>query len=55
MMQAPLLIAGAWYILDQTTKWWLLEHVMVAPRVIEVTPFLNIVLGMEHGRDLGLV
>jgi signal peptidase II len=40
--------------LDQVTKWWILDVVMQPPRVIEVTPFFNLVLGWNRGVSFGL-
>lgn len=53
-MRALLLIA-AWYVLDQATKWWILEHVMKPPRAIEITSFFNVVLGRNTGVSFGLL
>jgi signal peptidase II len=40
--------------LDQLTKWLILEVVMQpAPRVIEVTPFFNLVLAWNYGVSFG--
>ena len=48
----------AWAIvaaaLDQITKWLILTQVMVPPRVIEITPFLNLRLGFNYGVSFGL-
>ena len=33
------------FLLDQATKWWILNHVMDPPQVIPVTGFFNLVLG----------
>lgn len=54
VMRALLLIA-AWYVLDQATKWWILEHVMKPPRAIEITSFFNVVLGRNTGVSFGLL
>lgn len=40
--------------LDQATKWWILERVMVVPRVIEITSFINLVLTWNRGVSFGL-
>ena len=34
--------------LDQASKWWILEHVMRPPRVIELTGFFK---DVEHSAD----
>ncbi|MFK4046206.1 signal peptidase II [Roseomonas mucosa] len=43
------------FVLDQTTKWWVLTHLMNPPRVIPVTPFFNLVLGWNRGVSFGLL
>lgn len=53
-MRALLLVA-AWYVLDQATKWWIIEHVMKPPRAIEITSFFNVVLGRNTGVSFGLL
>lgn len=47
-------IAVAVALLDQLTKWWILEVVMRPPRVIEVTSFFNLVLGRNTGISFGM-
>lgn len=42
-------------VLDQLTKWLILEVVMQPPRVIEVTGFLNLVLVKNPGISFGLL
>jgi signal peptidase II len=39
---------------DQVSKWWILQHVMMPPRVIEVTPFFNLVMTWNRGVSFGL-
>jgi signal peptidase II len=39
---------------DQLTKWWILYEVMAPPRVIEVTPFFNLVMTWNPGISFGL-
>lgn len=42
-------------VLDQVTKWWVLEHVMQpVPHVVEVTPFFNLVLAWNQGVSFGM-
>lgn len=48
------LSALAVLVLDQLTKWWILATVMQPPRVIEITPFFNLVLGWNRGISFGL-
>jgi signal peptidase II len=40
--------------LDQASKWWILEKVMQPPKVIPVTPFLDIVLVWNRGITFGM-
>lgn len=47
--------AAAILILDQLTKWWIVDYVMVRPQVIEVTPFFNIVLAWNRGVTFGML
>ncbi|MBT3360811.1 MAG: signal peptidase II [Rhodospirillales bacterium] len=49
-MGVALLIFG----LDQATKWWIVESVMVPPQMISVTPFFNLVMGWNRGVSFGL-
>ncbi len=39
---------------DQATKWWILEVVMQPPRIIEVTPFFNLLVGWNRGISFGM-
>ncbi len=48
------IIATCALILDQLTKYWILYDVMQPPRVIEVTPFFNIVLAWNRGVSFGM-
>ena len=41
--------------IDQITKWWIVFTVMPPPRVIEVTPFFNLVLGWNRGISFGFL
>ncbi|WP_448188818.1 signal peptidase II [Azospirillum sp. sgz301742] len=41
-------------VLDQLSKWWVLERVMQPPRVVEVTPFFNLVLAWNQGVSFGM-
>lgn len=41
-------------VLDQLTKWWIVEVVMQPLRTIEVTPFFNLVMGRNYGVSFGL-
>ncbi len=48
------IIAAIATALDQFSKFWILNDVMVPPRVIEVTPFFNLVLGWNRGVSFGM-
>ncbi|MFO0995703.1 MAG: signal peptidase II [Alphaproteobacteria bacterium] len=54
MLRLGLGIGALVALLDQATKWWILATVMQPPRVIEVTPFFNLVLGWNRGVSFGL-
>jgi signal peptidase II len=47
-------LAIAVIALDQLTKWWMLAVVMVPPRLIDITPFFNLVMVMNPGASFGL-
>ena len=47
-------IAALVLVLDQVSKTWILESVMNPPRVIEITPFFNIVLAWNRGVSFGM-
>jgi signal peptidase II len=49
-----LAIAAVVIALDHATKWWVLLSLMQPPRVIEVTPFFNIVLTWNRGVSFGM-
>jgi signal peptidase II len=48
-------IAGLVLLLDQASKWMILEEVMRPPRVIEVSGFFNLVLTFNTGISFGLL
>ncbi|WP_051341453.1 signal peptidase II [Azospirillum halopraeferens] len=53
-LTAGLAVAVLVLVLDQVTKWWILDVVMQPfPRVIEVTPFFNLVLVWNYGVSFG--
>ncbi len=54
MMRVGLLAAFSWFLVDQVTKWWIINHVMMPPRVIPISGFFNIVLGRNTGVSFGL-
>jgi len=41
-------------LVDQGTKWWIINEVMVPPRVVPMTPFLNFALSLNKGITFGL-
>lgn len=47
-------VAAVVLVLDQLTKWLILEYVMQPPRVIEVTPFFNLVMAWNRGVSFGM-
>lgn len=49
-----LALAAAIVVLDQATKWWVLTGPMNPPKVIEVTPFANLVLVWNRGVSFGM-
>ena len=49
MRLSTLLLALLIAVADQASKWLILLHVMSPPRVIEVTPFFNLVLAYNTG------
>lgn len=54
MVRFGLAIAALVVALDQASKWWLLDLMGRDPRVIEVTPFFNLVLGLNRGVSFGM-
>ena len=47
-------VACASILIDQGTKWWIVNVFMVPPRVVPVTSFFNLVLGWNRGVSFGL-
>ncbi|MDD5585965.1 MAG: signal peptidase II [Alphaproteobacteria bacterium] len=47
-------IAALVAMLDQGSKWWVLNEVMKPPRIVPVTPFLNLHLTLNKGITFGL-
>lgn len=54
MFRLGLLIAFVTIVLDQVSKWVILEVVMNPPQVIEVTGFFNLVMVWNRGVSFGL-
>lgn len=48
-------LAGIIFILDQVSKWVVLNHLMVPPQTMPVTSFFNIVLAWNRGVSFGLL
>lgn len=42
------------FVVDQATKWLILNVVMVPPRIIGITPFFSLRLGFNTGISFGL-
>jgi len=47
-------LAGATFVLDQITKWLILDVFSDGPRIIEILPFFNLVLAWNRGISFGL-
>jgi signal peptidase II len=47
-------LALATLALDQASKWWIITDVMNPPTMITVTPFFNLVLGLNTGVSFGM-
>ncbi len=54
MMRLGLAVAAAVIVLDQLSKWWILD-LMARPRVIEITDFANLVLVWNRGISFGML
>lgn len=54
MLRLGLPIAAALFLIDQVSKWWIINSVMQPPRVIPVTEFFNLVLWHNTGVSFGL-
>jgi len=50
-----LIVSATVLIVDQVTKWWIVFTVMQPPRIIEVTPFFNLVMGWNYGISFGFL
>lgn len=48
-------LALAWFLLDQATKWCILEYVMKPPETLRIAPFFNLVLGWNGGVSFGIM
>jgi signal peptidase II len=54
LLARGLAIASLVVVLDQLSKWWILERIMLPPRLIEVTSFFNLVLTWNRGVSFGM-
>jgi len=48
-------IAALVLVLDQLSKWWIVTDVMSPLRILEITPFFNIVLVRNRGASFGML
>lgn len=48
-------LAGVTILADQISKWWLLTGPLQQPRVIELTPFFNLVTAWNRGVSFSLL
>lgn len=48
-------LALAWLLVDQATKWWILECVMKPTEALRIAPFLNFVVGWNRGVSFGIL
>ena len=55
MVWAGLIPALVVSVVDQASKWWIFLDVMNPPRVLEITPFFNVVLTFNRGVSFGLL
>ena len=55
LMRLALLLAAVVILLDQVSKWVVVEHVMRPPRIIPVTDFFNLVFTFNRGVSFGLL
>jgi signal peptidase II len=55
VMPLALAAAAAVALLDQLSKWWIVERVMDPPRALEITGFLNLMLIYNRGVSFGLL
>lgn len=55
LVRLGLLVAAFAAALDQITKWQMRDFMAADPRVVEVTPFFNLVLGLNRGVSFGML
>ncbi len=54
-MPLALAAAAAVALVDQLSKWWIVERVMDPPRALEVTGFFNLMLIYNRGVSFGIL
>ena len=54
MIRFGLSLAAVVILLDQASKWWILEIVMQPPQTIPLLPFFNLVLVKNLGISIGM-
>ena len=54
MIRLGLSISTLVILLDQASKFWVVNHLMAPPRIIEITPFFNVVMVWNRGASFGL-
>ena len=47
-------LALLWFVLDQATKWWILQYGISPGQPIRITPFFNLTLGWNKGISFGI-
>jgi signal peptidase II len=53
-LRLTVVAAAAALLLDQSTRWVILNQVMAPARLIDITPFFNLTLGFNRGVSFGL-
>lgn len=53
-LMVVLVLTAMAFVVDQATKWLILNVVMAPPRVVEITPFFNLRLGFNTGVSFGI-
>jgi len=54
MIRFGLILAAVVILLDQVSKWWILDVVMQPPQIIPLLPFFNLVLVKNLGISFGM-
>lgn len=50
-----IILIVVWVMVDQGTKWWIVEKLANAPRSIRVAPFFDLVPGWNRGISFGIL